>query len=241
MRLGPQGHGRSLCFCRGGRRPRSSGCGAQGQGRWWTPARGPGGRRSSPRAPYKHRVHGLRHGLAGRRGRQGVGASSLHLASQSPTPRSVAPADPGARPSYPPLPKLLHPLKQSPRPPPVPRPLPSVGPAAVAPPLPGFAPATFGVAVTVSSGDSNPQSSPEMGAPLAGPRVPLLFPRSPWLRSQPPSPGFGGHQRAWTSRASGPLQPREEGLKCPWRDVHILTPPPCTGLGPCVEIGPLQI
>ena len=203
---------------------------AAGHGLWAAGrrARGYGGRRPEaltdgglPQELLKHRVHGLRHGLAERRERQGIGVSGPHLARQSPAPRSVLPADPGVRPSYPPLPKLLHPLKQSPWPPPVPRPLPSVGPAAGAPPLPGFAPATFGVAVTVSSGDSNPQPSPEMGAPLAGPRVPLLFPLAPWLRSQPPHPGFGGHQRARTSRASGPLQPREEGLKCPWRDVHI--------------------
>ena len=49
--------------------------------------------------------------------------------------------------------------------------------------------------------------SPEVGPPLAGLWVPLLFPLSPWLRSQPPPPGFRGHQRARTSRASGPLQP----------------------------------
>lgn len=56
-----------------------------------------------------------------------------------------------------------------------------------------------------------------MGAPRAGPWVPILSPLSPWQRSQPPPPGLGGPQQAPTSQARAPQQPAWPSLlaTCP--------------------------
>lgn len=60
----------------------------------------------------------------------------------------------------------------------------SIGPKAAAPPsLPGFPPATFGVAVKASSGDSNRS---KVRTPLAESQIPPLLILTPWLGSQPP-------------------------------------------------------